>query len=288
MIIIDYSGIAISNIFTQKEDLSENLVRHMILNSLRMYNVKFRQKYGRVVLACDGGNTWRRNIFPQYKANRKKSREEGGLDWTEFFRILGMVRDEIKVNLPFTVIHEQGMEADDIIATLVHRTQEFGQNEPVMIVSSDKDFIQLQKYSNVKQFSPMTKEFVTEKNPVRFLQEHIIRGDSSDGVPNILSGDNVFVDGQRQTPVSKKKVEEWISNWDNISSVMDETTLRNFQRNRALIDLSYIPSAKKELIINTFETTKPTPNVLNYLINKRCSNLIECAAEFSSHEIVNH
>lgn len=282
MIIVDYSGIAISNIFTQKDALSENLVRHMILNSLRMYNVKFRGKYGQMVLACDGGNTWRRNLFPQYKASRKKNREEGGLDWPEFFRILTMVREEIKQNLPFKVLHLDTIEADDIIATLVERTQEFGKNEPVMIVSADKDFIQLQQYSNVAQFSPMTKAFVKEKDPIRYLQEHIIRGDSGDGVPNILSGDNVFVNGERQTPISSKKVEAWIQSWSDLTKVMDEQTLRNLQRNRALIDLSNIPESKKSLIINSFEIAKTNSNVLNYLVNKRCSNLIECAAEFTS------
>ena len=282
MIIVDYSGIAISNIFTQKDALSENLVRHMILNSLRMYNVKFRGKYGQMVLACDGGNTWRRNLFPQYKASRKKNREEGGLDWPEFFRILTMVREEIKQNLPFKVLHLDTIEADDIIATLVERTQEFGKNEPVMIVSADKDFIQLQQYSNVSQFSPMTKAFVKEKDPIRYLQEHIIRGDSSDGVPNILSGDNVFVNGERQTPISSKKVDAWIEGWSDLTKVMDEQTLRNLQRNRALIDLSNIPESKKSLIINSFEIAKTNSNVLNYLVNKRCSNLIECAAEFTS------
>jgi 5'-3' exonuclease len=282
MIIVDYSGIAISNIFTQKDALSENLVRHMILNSLRMYNVKFRGKYGQMVLACDGGNTWRRNLFPQYKASRKKNREEGGLDWPEFFRILTMVREEIKQNLPFKVLHLDTIEADDIIATLVERTQKFGKNEPVMIVSADKDFIQLQQYSNVAQFSPMTKSFVKEKDPIRYLQEHIIRGDSGDGVPNILSGDNVFVNGERQTPISSKKVEAWIQSWSDLTKVMDEQTLRNLQRNRALIDLSNIPESKKSLIINSFEIAKTNSNVLNYLVTKRCSNLIECAAEFTS------
>ena len=133
MIIADYSGIAISNLFTMREQLSEGLVRHMILNSLRSYNVKYRDEYGEMVIACDGGNTWRRQLFPQYKASRKKNREESGLDWAEFFRILGVVRDEIRENLPFKVIHLQGLEADDVIATLTQRTQEFGNSEPVKI-----------------------------------------------------------------------------------------------------------------------------------------------------------
>ena len=235
MIVIDYSGIAISNIFTQRLNVSESLIRHMILNSLRMYNLRYRKEYGNMVLACDGGS-WRKEIFPQYKANRKASRDSSGLDWPEFFRILSLVRDEIAENLPYKVVHIQNIEADDIIGTLAEKTQNFGQHEPVMIVSADKDFIQLQQYSNVRQFSPMTKNLVKEKDPVRYLQEHIMRGDSGDGIPNILSPDNCFVDKLRQKPISSKKIDAWIADYSNLSTQMEQETYRNFQRNQALID----------------------------------------------------
>jgi hypothetical protein len=281
MILIDYSGIAISNIFAQKVIVSEDMVRHMILNSLRMYNLKYRKEYGQMVLACDGGS-WRREIFPQYKANRKTSRDASGLDWKEFFRILGMVRDEVKEHLPYKVIHIQNVEADDVIGTLTEKTQNFGEHEPVMIISADKDFIQLQQYPNVRQFSPMTKAFVKEKDPVRYLFEHTVGGDSGDGIPNVLSPDNTFVDKIRQKPLSSKKIEQWYASRTSLDKVMDEATYRNFQRNTALIDLSKVPQDKKALIINTFESVKPNSNVLNYLISKRCTQLIECAEEFNN------
>jgi 5'-3' exonuclease len=281
MILIDYSGIAISNIFAQKVTVSEDMVRHMILNSLRMDNLKYRKEYGTMVLACDGGS-WRKQIYPQYKANRKTSRDASGLDWQEFFRILGMVRDEVKEHLPYKVVHIQGIEADDIIGGLTEKTQNFGENEPVMIISADKDFIQLQQYSNVRQFSPMTKAFVKEKDATQYLFEHIIRGDSGDGIPNVLSPDNTFVDKIRQKPISAKKIEQWYASRTSLDKVMDEATYRNFQRNTALIDLNKVPQDKKALIINTFESVKPNSNVLNYLISKRCTQLIECAEEFNS------
>ena len=281
MILIDYSGIAISNIFAQKVTVSEDMVRHMILNSLRMYNLKYRKEYGTMILACDGGS-WRKQIYPQYKANRKTSRDASGLDWKEFFRILGMVRDEVKEHLPYKVVHIQGIEADDVIGALTEKTQNFGENEPVMIISADKDFIQLQQYSNVRQFSPMTKAFVKEKDATQYLFEHIIRGDSGDGIPNVLSPDNTFVDKIRQKPISAKKIEQWGASRNALDKVMDESTYRNFQRNQALIDLSKVPQDKKALIINTFESVKPNSNVLNYLISKRCTQLIECAEEFNS------
>ena len=285
MIIVDYSGVAISNLFTMKMDPQENLVRHMILNSLRMYNVKYGPEYGQMVIACDGGGTWRREMYPQYKANRKKSREEGGLDWKEFFRILDTVREEVKSNLPYKTVHIQGVEADDVIATLVESTQEFGQHEPVMIISSDKDFVQLHRYANVKQYSPQAKALVREKDPVAFLQEHIIRGDSGDGVPNILSPDDVFVSGGRQKPISAKKLGEWMKSWDSLEKTMTQEEYRNFCRNRNLIDLNYIPQAKKEEIMRVYDAVQPHANILNYLITKRCTQLIGCAEEFKAHEL---
>lgn len=281
MILVDYSGIAISNIFTQKMDVSEHLVRHMILNSLRMYNLKHRKEYGQMVIACDGGS-WRKQIYPQYKAHRKANRDDSGLDWTEFFRILTLVRNEIAENFPYKVIHINNIEADDVIGTLTEKTQNFGQHEPVMIISSDKDFIQLQQYSNVKQFSPMTKSFIKEKDPVKYLFDHTVRGDSGDGIPNILSPDNTFVDKIRQKPVSAKKVEEWYASRSSLDTVMNQETYRNFQRNQALIDLNKVPQDKKDSIINTFDSAKPNSNILNYLISKRCTQLIECAEEFNS------
>lgn len=282
MILLDYSGVAIANLFAQKAEIDESLVRHMILNSIRAYNVKYRQKYGQMILACDGGATWRKEIYPQYKAQRSKNREESAVDWKEFFRILNLVRDEIRDNLPMKVVHIQGVEADDIIGTLTYQTQEFGCYEPVMIVSADKDFKQLQQFSNVTQFSPMTKALVKESDPTHFLYEQIFRGDKGDGVPNVLSPDDCFVKGERQATLSSKKLDEWMKNKDRLQDVMPAEVYRNFQRNQQMIDLSRIPEAKKQQIINTTSATKVAHNTLNYLINKRCAQLIECAAEFNA------
>ena len=281
MILIDYSQIALSNIIVQKLN-DENMIRHMILNSIRMYNKKYRDEYGQLVICADGMNTWRKQFFPEYKANRKKSRDNSSMDWVEIFRILHTVRDEIRDYLPYKVIHMEGVEADDIIASLVMQTQEFGQDEPVMIISSDKDFIQLQKFKNVKQFSPIQKKMVTDKNPRTYLFNHIMRGDSSDGIPNVLSADDTFISEKNQTPLRQTKIDAWLETSDNLRESMDDDTYRNYQRNKKLIDLSDIPEDVSESIINNFNGQTKTPNmkVLNYLIKKRCNNLIEVVEEF--------
>lgn len=282
MIVVDYNGIALASIITQKLDIQEDLIRHVILNTIRMYNKKFRDEYGQMVIACDAGS-WRRDYFPNYKFKRRESREESTtMDWNEVFRIVNLVREELREHFPYKVIHVQKAEADDIIGTLTLETQEFGKHEPVMIVSADKDFVQLHKFNNVKQYSPMLKKFVTEKNPRTFLLEHLFKGDTGDGVPNVLSPDNTFVEGIRQSPVTKKKIDAWIESIDNLESVMDAETYRNFMRNKKLIDLTETPDPVKQEIINTYNEQKIAhkSRVLNFLIKKRCKMLIECVGDF--------
>jgi len=284
MILIDFSGIAIATIAVNKVN-DESMLRHMMLNSIRMYRTKFKKDYGEVVLAIDSGNNWRRNYFPQYKANRRKDRSESDFDWGEAFRILHMVHEEIKENFPYKVIKIDECEADDIIGTLVENTQEFGEYEDVMIVSSDHDFKQLQKYPNVKQFSPMMKKAVVEDNPVANLTEKILTGDAGDGVPNVLSDDDVFVEGRRQTPLSRKKKDGMIQDLSSIHNVGHVNTdwYRNFTRNKKLIDLTQTPDRLKEKILEEYKNQDPLKNkgmVLPFLINKNMKMLIESVEEF--------
>ena len=281
MIILDYSAIAIAGIITQRMNIDEQLIRHMILNSIRMYNKKYRDKYGQMVLACDN-SSWRKEVFPEYKHNRRKGREESSLDWANIFDIISCVRQEIKENFPYIVIHEERCEADDIIGTLVHNTQEFGQHEEVMIVSADHDFKQLQKFKNVSQFSPMTKKAVVEKNPRLYLMEHILKGDAGDGVPNVLSADDTFVKGDRQSPMTRKKMDAIIEDLEEGELLYAASWYRNYCRNKQVIDLSETPDDLKRNIINTFSNYNlPSKSkVLNYLIQKRCKLLIESIEDF--------
>ena len=280
---MDYSGIALASIIINKT-FEESLIRHMILNSIRMYRSRYLEEYGEIVLACDGPNNWRRSAFPQYKANRKKGRDESTFDWNEAFRILHLVREEIKENFPYKVIHIDQCEADDIIGTLVNLKSDVPIGpEPVMIVSSDRDFVQLQKFPNVKQYSPILKKEVVESNPRLFLQTHIIKGDKGDGVPNILSEDNVFVEGFRQTPMSKKKIDNIIEDLDDGELLYAASWYRNYCRNKKLIDLTETPSDLKRQIINSFEEQDPWSNkgnVFPYLVSKNCNELIKSVQEF--------
>ncbi len=282
MIIVDYSGLAIATIVVNKVD-DENLLRHMILNSLRQYRVKYKKDFGELILAIDGKNNWRRGYYPQYKANRKKKREEDTFDWAKAFSIMHDIKEEILANFPYKVIEVDECEADDIIGELCANTQEFGQYEDVMIISADKDFLQLQRYPNVRQYSPLLKKEYKEDAPLVGLMEKIMTGDAGDGVPNVLSDDDVFVEGRRQTPLSKKKKEAIKEDLAEGELLYAASWYRNYQRNETLIDLTKTPDRLKKQIIEKYNSQDQWHNkglVFPYLINKNMKMLIESVEEF--------
>ena len=288
MIIVDYSGIALASIIINKT-FDEQLIRHMILNSLRMYRTRYKEEYGELVLAVDASNNWRKTAFPQYKASRKKTQKESSFDWGEAFRILNKIREEIAENFPYTVVRVDGCEADDVIGTLVTRNPHPNRDydpEKIMIVSSDRDFLQLQKYKFVRQYSPLLKKELTVDNPRVWLQTHIIKGDKGDGVPNILSDDNVFVEGFRQTPITQKKIDSIIEDLEEGELLYAASWYRNYCRNKKLIDLSETPKELRREIINNFMADKPDTRwmrrgkVFPYLVENKCNELIKSAQEF--------
>ena len=278
MIIVDINQIMISNLMVtihrDNLELSEDLIRHMVLNSLRGHNKKFRKEYGQMVIACDSGNVWRRQAFPNYKAGRKANRQKSEHDWTMIFDLLSKVKNEIKQFLPYKVVEVETVEADDIIAVLCRRT-----NEKVLILSGDKDFIQLHN-DKIKQYNPVLNKFVGQgENPSIYIREHILKGDRSDGIPNVLSDDNVFIEGRRQRPLSKKKIEAWCN---EIVPTFNEEEQKNYDRNKTLIDLNCIPKELEDNINREFENFEVATRdkILGYFINKKLKTLIESIDEF--------
>ena len=279
MIIVDLNQIMISNLMVQINgrnavELSEDLVRHMVLNSLRGHNKRFRDKYGEMIIACDCANVWRREVFPNYKASRKTIREKSGHDWTTIFEILTKIKNEIKEHMPYKVIELDTAEADDIIAVLVKKYDD----QKILILSGDKDFIQLHN-NRVKQYNPVLSKFVGQgETPSIYIKEHILKGDRSDGIPNVLSDDDVFVEGRRQRPLTKMKIEAWL----NGAYVLTKEEQKNYDRNRELIDLSCIPPELEAKIYNEFDEVKVAhrSKILNYFITRKLKTLIEVIDEF--------
>lgn len=285
MIIVDLNQVMLSNLLMQlgnhtNAQLEENMVRHMILNSLRSYKVKFGEEYGEMVIACDNTNYWRKQIFPYYKANRKKNIENSELDWKALFECLNKIRAELKEYFPYRVIDVESAEADDIIATLVTKFgSELNTGEKILILSGDKDFIQLHVYPNVSQYDPTRKKWIKHDDPERYLHEHILKGDAGDGVPNVLSPDNVFVVGDRQRPLTAKKMEKIMGT--DIEE-METSIARNYSRNVQLIDLSFTPESIREKVMEQFEAQKnrDRSKLLNYFIVNKLKNLTEHLSEF--------
>jgi len=283
MILVDLSQVMIATLMAQignhrNAQVDENMVRHMILNSLRANRVKFHAEYGELVICADDKNYWRRNFFPYYKASRRKAREKDELDWNAIFTALNKVRDELKTFFPYKTLQIETAEADDIIGILTHKFgNELNMGEKILILSGDKDYIQLHRYANVQQYDPVRKRWIRHDDPDQYLREHIIKGDSGDGVPNVLSPDNCFVINERQKPITKKRLEEF----QDINTLNEEIK-RNYHRNKSLIDLSQVPDNIKEQIMDAYESTEggDRSHLFNYFVKNKLRNLMENLSEF--------
>ena len=290
MILIDFTQIAIGSLMVAinrgDEEVDDSLVRHLVLNNLRYYRSRFTEKYGELVICCDSKHYWRRDYFPNYKANRKKDRASSGYDWDFIFTTLNGVRDEIKEHFPYKVLEVYGAEADDIIAILIKQVQD---DPDDIIISSDKDFIQLHGF-HVKQYSPVSKKFVNDTVPHEYLREHIIKGDRSDGVPNVLSPDDTFVAEKRQKPMRKTMLmtlTEAMEKWEpkdlfQLAKCNRDTWMHNWQRNETLIDLDKIPNDIRDEILREFKDaqTGDRSKLFNYFVEKKLNNLIQSIGDF--------
>ena len=289
MILIDFTQIALGSLMValnRGEQLDENLVRHICLNSLRYYRTKFKAEYGELIICCDSKHYWRRDYFPNYKANRKKDREKSPYDWNIIFECLNNIRDDLKEHFPYKVLNVYGCEADDIIATLINLGQ---LDNTTLIVSSDKDFIQLHGI-RVKQYSPVSKKIINGKDPKNYLREHIIRGDRSDGVPNIMSADDTFVTDKRQKPIRKATVSsllEAMNKWEpeklfQVAKCPRDTWIRNWRRNESLIDLSKIPQNIMKDINKEFNNVEVADRskLFNYFLDNKLDKLIDIIGDF--------
>ncbi|HIG90000.1 MAG TPA: hypothetical protein EYQ45_03350 [Flavobacteriaceae bacterium] len=286
MILLDFSNIIVGSIMVahripDEERFGEDFIRHLVLNSIRSYRTKHKEKYGEIVICTDQMASWRKEVYPQYKAHRKKEREKQkgvGLDWSALFDTISRIIEEIDTFFPYKVIRVPHAEGDDVIAVLSKHSN--GLKENSLIVSSDKDFNQLYKYKYIKQYSPMKQKIVKGIKPYEYLKEHIIRGDKGDGIPNILSDDNCIVDGVRQKSISKKKVSEWL--YKDPEDFCQNGMKHGWERNKLLIDFDYIPPMIVESILNQYEqtTTSKPGSLLNYFIKHRLKQLTEHIGDF--------
>ena len=280
MILLDFSQTMIGSFMAMGKGnvvVEEDLLRHTVLNTIRQYKQTHRHIYdsgmGGLVICCDSAKNWRKDSFPEYKANRKKKREDDTTDWKSLFQFLDEMIEDLRNYFPYKVMRVERAEADDIIAVL----NEYVATNPTLIISSDKDFIQLQKYDGVQQWSPLTKDFV-KGDPEASLWEKLVKGDTGDGVPNILSSDDTFItEGKRQRPITTKKLELWKED----RSRWTEEMHRNFHRNETMVDLSKTPESIRINITNQYRQQTPKHGrLMEYFVDKRLKNLMEHISEF--------
>jgi hypothetical protein len=282
-ILVDYNQVMLASLFASignhhNVDLDENLIRHMFLNSLRLNRKKFTEEYGEIIICADNKNVWRRDYFPYYKANRKKNRDASDLDWNALFECLHKIKAELVEFFPYKVIDIERCEADDIIGTIIHveGTELNTGSEKFLVLSGDKDYIQLHRYANVDQYDPVRKRWIRNDNPDKYLSEHIFKGDVGDGVPNILSADNCLAVGERQKPMTQKRM-SLLKNGD-----MDEETRLRYNRNKKMIDLGEIPDEYKTQILAEYNKEEPIGRELlfNFFIKKKLKHLITDIQDF--------
>ena len=276
-ILVDANQISISHLMVRNKienGIHLDSVRRSIVKVIARIQKQFGDEYGKVILCYDDKNYWRRDIFPFYKKNRKQEREASKYNWDDVFSALNKIRDEIKENLPYQVLQVQGAEADHIVASICNYNSRKDDPQPMLILSADKDFIQLHKFDFVKQYDPIRNRWIECDNPVEYLQEHIIRGDRSDGIPNILTCDDAIVAGKTQKKMSKEKI-SGLAALDP-SEFTNYIRLRNWKRNAELIDFSRIPEPVVERILTHYHKTRARAEVnINYFIVNNIQDLIE-------------
>lgn len=298
MIVVDFNQIVISNLQMQMKGKAnrgnpeaKNLILHMILTTLLSYKKKFGKDYGKMVITTDSRSYWRKDVFPLYKGHRKRDRENSDTDWEFIFECMNEAKVALRENFPYKFIEVEGAEADDVINALAEYSQDHDlkqigiiddEPEPFLIVSSDTDFFQCQKFSNVKQWSPMAKKFIKPSIPLNeYIIAHICQGDKGDGIPNICSPENSLFDKIRQKSFATNRLPDFINR--GIEACKNEDEKRRFQLNERLIDFKCVPQKINDAIINEYESQEPQggkQKVFNFLIKNRMKHLLENAGDF--------
>lgn len=282
--LIDFSQVIISSCIEYyhqtNSSIEMSLLRHITLNNILSYKKKFKLNTDDIVLCLDGKDYWRKAIFPYYKQNRKKGREQSKFDWVSFFQFFEQIKNEIKNELPFRVVECLSCEADDVIAVICKH--QCPHQDKIIIISSDKDLIQIQNNicNKVVQWSPFHKKFISSKTNDYNLFEHVIRGDSGDGIPNIMSDDDVFIDDKKRSkPIRATNISQWENSGGFSlpeSFCKSKEMLDRFNRNLKLIDLRYIPDHLVKNIIDTFlDFKKPPNNIYSYLTKHQLKKILE-------------
>lgn len=299
-ILIDYSQLAISCATVFPDDMQkgkptdkmQDIIRHVTLKSIITYNRDYKKRFGELILCCDSSPSWRREVFPYYKAHRAKNREESPIDWDTVRKFIDELKHDIETVFHYPIVAAPNAEGDDCIGAICkylqteqsHDTSDnpldalSGETPDILIVSSDHDFKQCHKYKKVKQWSPMQKKWVKVDEP-DFLVDKIIGGDKGDGIPSVLMPDDFLVNGTgRATPVTAS-VRAKYKQYDTLT----EDEKKRYDRNRLLIDFDAMPDRIYDGVVKSYNQERRKRNrsdIFNYLVKHRCRELIDRLEDF--------
>jgi hypothetical protein len=216
-----------------------------------------------ILFAKDGKRLWRKSrLFNEYKFHRKAARDASSVDFRLVFKVFDRVWEELKQVLPFRFINLENVETDDIIYEAI--MTEMDKYDKFQIYSTDADFRQLLRHKKVELYNPMMRKFIESADPEYDLFEKIIRGDKSDGIPNIYM-DSITV---KQKPIFTTRIKNWYDDRNEFKEFLKEQPKEvqcRFIRNKKLIDMRDIPDDIKQEIIKSLTISRLQFNLQEYL-----------------------
>lgn len=296
-VLIDFNNIIYASFFMeiknnalQETGGNEYLLRHMFYTKLLALKREFHAKPADMYICMDHKVNWRKRHFEYYKASRAKKREESEIDFQFLFDLMDSMESEMKTSLPFNVLREEGLEADDWIAILSETDQ------PVIVVSTDKDFYQLLTKPNVKIYNHVKLETVTLSKPPHVEKwVKILNGDTGDGIPNVFSDSDTFICEEKRQKAFGERKAEMLLNEVAPMLIFPEPILKehfkklglleNFNRNNLLINFDEIPDEIRKKANDTIQMLKPSMNQVRMLAYLTQKNLVQLSSRV--HEFFN-
>lgn len=294
MIFLDYHGYIISQIhgysnFIKTAKFDDKFFIERFLVNLGKLSKRY-SKYGTLVIAADSSKRkyWRTKEFEYYKAGRYQKDDDSKLSVKDLEtreklkRLPYEIEPIIRKAFPFYFIKSEEAEADDVIATLIS----YFFNEKHVILSSDKDFIQLQKY-DVDQYDLTRSRWLKSKTPDLDLQEKIFRGDGGDGIPNVLSDSDTLVNqAKKQKRMTQKQLSYLFNlNWEKLAKdekEKDSQLVQRYLENKKLIDLSETPlHVREDIMKQYFDYGELKNGVMNYCLKSKSGFIFENISLFN-------
>ncbi|AUR85764.1 coil containing protein [Vibrio phage 1.081.O._10N.286.52.C2] len=288
--LVDFSQIVLSTIMATYKPgdlLTVDLIRHIVLNTLRANVSKNKLRYPCIILCFDNGEGgyWRKKAAWYYKHNRKGERDKSEWDFTVIFEAMSIIKQEIKDNMPYRVMDIMGVEADDHIGVLTKYYVEH--NVPVLITSSDGDFTQLHTSKLVRQWSPIMRKWVKPKHgsPEMDIMFKCIKGDKKDGIAPLKAPNDHYThgDGRRAPAVRAEELRTLMtSTQEELKNLLTDEQWLRYVENRSLLDFEYIPTDISDSILEQFKEQKPAARgkMLMYFGSKKLDSLVPLMSDF--------